>query len=242
VKGLLARVPTVAELERLYFELSKAGARVTGRRRPWPYRPRDLESLLALTGDMLRYDARLLTVLVQLILSRWTDANPLTLRRRTAEMTCPQALLVVLGFVRLASPDPELAHFVEYVAAGWSRVSPEERFFLDTARPGSRTAERALGRNLAPYARWGFVGTERPVADMGTRRALGRYDARTRRRILSQLAERGEPFALSDYLDAVDHAISRQQALADLRGCPDVVLEGHGRGARWRTAGPARFS
>jgi len=242
VKGLLAHVPTEDEIERLYHELAAEGARVTGRKRPWPYRPRDLESLLALSGDMLRYDARLLSVLVQLVLSRWSDANPLTLRRRVAEMTCPQALLVVLGFARLARPDAELAHYIDYVAADWSRVSPEERFFLDAARPGSRTAERALGRNLTPYARWGFVGTERPVADMGTRQALGRYDARTRRRILNQLAERGEPFTLADYLDAVDHAISRQQALADLKGCPEIALEGRGRGARWRTARLSRFS
>jgi hypothetical protein len=242
VKGLLAHVPTEPELERLYFELSAAGARVTGSKRPWPYRPRNLEPLLALACDMLRYDARLLTVLVQLFLGRWDDTNPLSLRRRAAEMTCPQALLVVMGFARLASPDLELARYVDYISAGWPRVSPDERFFLDAARPGSRAAERALGRNLAPYSRWGFVGTERPVADMGARRALGRYDARTRRRILGELVARRAPFTLADYLDAVDHAISRQQARADLRGCPDLVLDGHGRGATWRTTGPARFS
>jgi len=231
--GLLEHVPTEAELERLYLELSSAGARVAGRKRPWPYRPRDLESLLALAGDMLRYDARLLSVLVQLILARWADTNPLTLRRRIAEMTCPQALLVVMTFARSAGPDRELAHFLDYVTAGWPRVSPEERFFLDAARPGSRTAARSLGRNLAPYARWGLIGTERPVADMASRRTLGRYDARTRRRILDDLVDRGEPLTLADYLDAVDHAVSRQQALADLRGCPRLALEGRGRGAVW---------
>ena len=113
MKGLLAHVPTEAETERLHFELSAAGARVTGRKRPWPYHPKDLESLLALAGDMLRYDARLLTVLVQLVLARWADLNPLSFRRRIAEMTCPQALLVVLGFVRLASPDVELARYLD---------------------------------------------------------------------------------------------------------------------------------
>jgi hypothetical protein len=77
---------------------------------------------------------------------------------------------------------------------------------------------------------------------MGTRRTLGRYDARTRRRILGELTERGEPFTLADYLDAVDHAISRQQALADLKGCPSIALEGRGRGARWIVDRSGRFS
>jgi hypothetical protein len=227
-------VPGTAEFERLYFELGAAGARVGGKKRRWPYRPDGLEGLLALACDMLRWDPRLLSVLVQLLLARWADANPLLLRRRAAEMTCPQALAVVLAFTKIASGDPELARYADYVSAGWPRLSPAERFFLDAARPGSRAAERAVGRNLAPYARWGFVGTERPIADLATRRTLGRYDARTRRRILARLVERGEPFSMADYLDALDHAVTRQQALADLRACAGLALVGRGRGAVWK--------
>ncbi|MDD5309377.1 MAG: hypothetical protein PHU25_18835 [Deltaproteobacteria bacterium] len=232
--GLLTHVPSEAELARLYQELSSSGLRLAGRKRPWPYRPADLESLLALGGEMLRYDARLLAVLLRFFLARWGDLNPLLLRRRMAGMGCPQALLVMLGFARLASRDAELGRLIDYLFAGWPRLHPEERFFLDAAAPGSRTALRALGRNLAPYARWGFVGTERPVADTGTRQALGSYDAGTRRRILLDLVERRGAITLADYLDAVDHAVTRQQALADLRASPGLVLHGRGRGAVWR--------
>ena len=134
-----------------------------------------------------------------------------------------------------ASDQPELRYFAEYIAAGFERVEPVERFFMDAERPASRVAERRLGRNLAAYARWGFVGSERPIADPVSKRALGRYDARTRRSILHELVARRGELSLADYLDAVDHAISRQQALADLRGSPQLQLEGHGRGAKWRS-------
>jgi hypothetical protein len=139
---------------------------------------------------------------------------------------------VVLDFARLATADPELRRFADYVTADWPRLGTAERFFLDAERPGSRTAERRLGRNLQPYARWGFVGVERPIADLATKRTVGRYDARTRRTILRELAERRGVVTLAEYLAAVDHSITRQQALADLRTA--LVLEGHGRGARWR--------
>jgi hypothetical protein len=52
-------------------------------------------------------------------------------------------------------------------------VTPE-RFFLDAERPGSRVALRRVGRNLGAYARWGFIASERPVADPISKRAVGR--------------------------------------------------------------------
>jgi hypothetical protein len=235
VKGLLLHPPTQAELERLYYELAQVGGTSVGQKRPWRYRPSTLEALLALSGEMLRYDARLLSILLQLVLARWQDTNPITLRRELRTMRWPQALLVVLEFAKTASDQPELRYFAEYIAAGFERIEPVERFFMDAERPASRVAERRLGRNLAAYARWGFVGSERPIADPVSKRALGRYDAHTRRTILQELVTRRGELSLADYLDAVDHAISRQQALADLRGSPQLQLEGHGRGAKWRS-------
>lgn len=207
---------------------------------PWPYRPHTNEELLALAGEMLRHDPRLLSILVQHVLSAWSTWNPLALRREMARMRWPQALLVVLGFARLASAEPELGYFAEYVAAGWPRIEPVERFFLDAERPGSRVAERRLGRNLVPYARWGFLGSERPTVDAATKRTVGRYDARTRRRLLEELIDQRGEVTLADVLVALDHAVSRQQARQDMRALPGVETIGHGRGARWRRARKAR--
>lgn len=235
--GLL-HAPTDAEIERLYYELARVGATSVGRKSPWPYRPQTAEELLALSGDMLRFDARLLSILVQYLLAHFRPLNPQLLRERMRLMRSPQALLVALEFAKTASADPELRHFADYVQAGWPRTDPPERFFLDAERPGSRVALRKLGRNLAAYARWGFVGSERPIVDPRTKRTVGRYDAHTRRRILSELASSASAFTLADYLEAVDHAISRQQAHADLRAHPDLRTEGHGRGARWTRTKP----
>lgn len=231
--SLLRHPPSEAELERLYHELARIGARSIGRRRPWPYRPRGVEALIALAGEMLRYDPRLLGVLLQFFLERWSELNPLELRRQLAVMRWPQSLLVVLSFVRIASVEPELRRFVDYLCAGWPRIQPAERFFIDTERPGSRTAERRFGRNLQPYARWGFLGTERPTSDAATRSVLGRYDTQTRRDILASLLSRHREISLGDYLAAVDHSISRQQAIHDLRRLGGLQPVGRGRGARW---------
>lgn len=234
MKGLLHHPPSQAELERLYYELARAGGTSVGKKRAWRYRATTFEALLALAAEMLRYDPRLLSILLQLLLARWQDVNPSVLRRHMQAMRWPQALLVVLEFAKPVSKDDEFRHFADYLAAGFARVDPAERFFMDAERPASRMAERRMGRNLAAYARWGFFGNERPIADPVSKRALGSYDAQTRRDILAELVERRTELSLADYLDAVDHAISRQQALADLRSSQQLRLHGHGRGAKWR--------
>jgi hypothetical protein len=231
--GLLAHPPTQAELERLYHELATIGAPAVGRKRPWPYRLADKESLFALASEMLRFDPRLLSILLQLLLGRYRDFNPLRIRESMRQMRWPQALGVLLDFTKLATADAELQYLCNYLAAGWPRIEPAERFFLDAERPASRVAVRKLGRNLKPYARWGFIGNERPIVDPVSKRAVGRYAADTRKRILRELSAGGSEFTLAEYLDAVDNAISRQQALKDLKGLHGLRGSGRGRGARW---------
>lgn len=233
-RGLLSHVPNEADLERLYYELASMGAPSVGRHRPWPYEPESPEELVALAGEMLRYDPRLLSVLLEFVLAHWAELNPTALRRHMHRMRWPQALLVVFEFARSATSDPELRHYADYLAAGFPRVSPAQRFFFDVERPGSRMARRRADRNLAAYGRWGFIGTERPTTSVVTKERVGRYDADTRAGIRRDLASRRGSFTMCEYLDALDHAVSRQQAYADLRDDPDFEVTGHGRGARWR--------
>jgi hypothetical protein len=217
----LDHAPTEGELARLYHELAKLGATSVGEDVPWPHNPQSREQLLVLASQMMRYDPRLLSILVQWIAAYYDTLNPLQLRRELRKVRWPQSLL-------------ELDAFTKYVSAGFERLEPAERFFFETDRPGSRAATRNLGRNLSPYARWGFVGQERPTIDPVSKRSLGRYDAQTRRRILDDLTERYTDFSMADYLSAVDHSVSRQQALADLRAHNAIAPSGGGRGARWR--------
>ncbi len=225
--------PSDDELARLYWELAQLGAPSVGRKESWPYDPESPEALLALAGDMLRYDPRLLSILLQFVLEHWGALNPRELRACMTPMRWPQALLVVFEFAKLSTSDPELNWFLDYLLAGWRPMDPAERFFFDAERPGSRMAKRNAGRNLRPYARWGFVGTERPTSDVFTKRAVGSYDAYTRGLIRAELLKARGEVTLAEYLEALDHSVSRQQAYNDLRGDERLALTGHGRGARW---------
>ena len=231
--GQLERVPTRTDLERLYWELARHGAPSVGRRSAWPYRPRTLEQLLALAAAMLRYDPRLLGILVQLVVEREADLDPRALRAEMARMRWPQTLLVVFELAREASPEPELRYMAEYLAKGHRRLDPPERLFIDAEVPGSRVARRKLGRNLRAFTRWGFLGTERPTVDAFSKRTVGRLDAASRRRLAQRFVEEREEISMAEYLDLVLNGISRQQAASDLRAI-GLVPSGRGRGAVWR--------
>lgn len=232
-RGLLHAVPGEAELMRLYYELSLHGAPAVGKKVSWSYKYSCLEELFALAGEMLRYDARLLTILLQLWIKRWLDIHPLRLRAHMHLMRYPQALLVMLEFARLATHGSECRYLLNYLRAGWEKVEPPETFFLDGPKPHSRMAQRISGRNLAPYARWGFLGTERPLVDLSIKRTLGHYDKAARLRILDKTLERNGSVSIPEYLEAVDYSISRQQARTDLRGVKKLRLRGQGRASRW---------
>lgn len=229
---LLRRPPTVSDLERMYYELAARGAPAVGRKRSWPYRKLSDAALFCLACEMIRYDARLLTILVQYLLRSWRTNNPVELRAQMRSMSYPQVACVVVEFARAATTDAELRHFCDYLCAGWGKVEPIERLFLDTEPVASRSAARKLGRNLREYARWGFIGTERPTLNQATRELGGRYDVETRRRILREVLTEKPGLRLAHLMDTIDGGTSRQQLLADLRaigGRPN----GHGRGATW---------
>ena len=232
----LVRPPTDDDLSRLYWELAQRGAAAEGARRAWPYRPADDEELVCLAAEMARHDARALGVLVETIVRTWRRLHPVRLREAMRAMRTPQALCVVLEFVREAEPERELALFVRHVTADWPKVDPAAHFFVDDVRPGERTASHRAGRTLVAYARWGFIGVERPTVDVFEKRSVGRYDADTRRRIAVALAERSpDGVTVAAYLDAIDRSISRQQAIADLRAA-GLRATRRGPSAAWTRA------
>ncbi len=235
-------IPTEDDLARLYYELAQLGAPALGDKRAWTYCAQNKEDLIALASELSRYDARLMTILVQWLQKEWHTLNPLKLRHSMKTLRYPQTVCVVFTFLKMVTEDREFELLIDYVCASWTRVDPAERYFISGARPASHMAKRETNRNLSAYAHWGFIGTERPVANPINKAQVGRYDSFSRTRILLALAKERRSFALNDYLEALDGTISRQQALADLKRTDFLKLTGHGRGARWTLKKRSRLS
>jgi hypothetical protein len=233
---MLTSIPTEDHLARLYFELSEIGAACVGDEKPWPYHPRNSEELLCLAADMSRYDPRLMTILVRFLNDNWDTLNPQTMRSHYNGMKTSQTIAVLAEFVLGAcGGDDEKRYFFGYLQRGLAPVATQF-YFHHLYSPGGTLAKRATLKSLAEYKRWGFLATEAPVIDEARRQTLGTLDAATRKNILYDLMKERKRITISDYLDALDNKISRQQALLDLKSAKWARRSGRGRGAYWRFA------
>ncbi|MBI4211759.1 MAG: hypothetical protein HY540_03895 [Deltaproteobacteria bacterium] len=230
---MLKRIPSEAHLASLYAELQKHGAPCVGESKPWPYRPKSLEELFCLAADMSRYDPRLMTILTRFLVEHWKNFNPEKIRSLFPMMTTPQTIAVMCEFI-LATPNipDELRFFCEYLQHGL-QPAPVQFYFHHLYAPGGSLAKRAAEASLAEYKRWGFLACEAPMIDGQTRATSGSLDIDSRRNILKNLFSEHKNIKISDYLDACQHRISRQQALLDLKGFGFAHMKGRGKGAVW---------
>lgn len=238
----LKRIPTDEDLMRLYWELSQIGASCVGEIKKWPYSFaskdshigwRSKEELILLACEMLRYDPRLLSILIIYFTDHWKELNPHHLRQHSLLMKTPQAIGVLKEFILENSSDLELKYFLDYLTRGLKPVSPQ-LFFIGLFSVGSLKHEEMAQKSLKQYLQWGFLGRERPIVNLSSKQTVGTYDFQTRKKIILNLLNSHQSLSLKDYLNALDHSISRQQALYDLKHTHKLKLIGHGRGAKWR--------
>lgn len=232
MKMLLKKIPTEGDLSRLYWELAIIGAPSVGEKRDWIYQYKSKEELIALACEMLRYDPRLLTILVIYFLTRWEDINPVKLRQFGKNMKCPQTLGVLKEFIVTYLKDKELKYFFEYLIKDIKPV-PIQLFFIHLYSVGSKKNTMIVKKSLQEYSKWGFLGIERPMVDLGRKETIGSYSFQTRQKMLKDLLKMKKRVTLSIYLQKLNFSISRQQALYDLKQCEALRLVGHGRGATW---------
>lgn len=219
----------------LYYQLAKIGAPAIGAPKKWPYFPKTpitKEALIALSCAMVRYDPRLLGILVIYFKERWQELNPLHLRREISNIGTPQTLGVIGEFVKRELRDREATYFFDYLTRGFRPV-PEQLFFLGTYPFASRYLHEAAKKSLKEYKKWGFLSSEKPVVDLKTKRQVGSFDSTTRLKVLHALLKKKSTITLGQYLNAIDHSVSRQQALSDLSSVPKLKSYGRGRAAYW---------
>ncbi|MCE9625442.1 MAG: hypothetical protein K8R69_08340, partial [Deltaproteobacteria bacterium] len=214
------------------FELAKLGANCSGEKKPWPYKPHDQEELLALAAEMSRFDPRLLSILAEYFMLHWREISPQKLRACYDKMETPQTLAVIAEFVKAAAGDPELRYFADYLQKGLKKL-PFQLYFRDLYVPGGELSRRAADESLSQFKKWGFFARESPSVDVFKKVSVGSMDAASRINLLRRLFQTKKSLSLRDYMGALQHSISRQQALQDFAKIAALRGGRQGRGARW---------
>ncbi|MFH1874862.1 MAG: hypothetical protein ABH859_06735 [Pseudomonadota bacterium] len=231
---MLKTSPTNNHLNRIYWELARAGAECVGAKQKWPYKEiADKEELIVLAAEMSRYDPRLFNILVGFLIENWSKLNPFKLRSYYTQLEWPQTLAVLAEFLKGNQTDNEAIFFAEYLQAGLKPISLQF-YFINLYVPGGNLAKRALEEGLLEFKKWGFLACERPTIDLKTRKTAGLLDPASRRNLLCRLLGKKPEITLKEYLQALNYSISRQQALLDLKASGKVKSMGKGRSAKWK--------
>lgn len=225
-------LPSTNHLLRAYHELAAIGASAVGKRKPWPYHPEGTEELLAICGELSRHDPRLFEILINYLCDHWDRIDWLKLRRAILQVSTPQIWGVIGELIHTATGDAEIRNCFRFLMHGIPTV-PTQHFYHLLYTPGSTLAARAMTHRLREFERWGFLASERPIMDNGKKLGTGRLSSKARQQILQQLITQRGHLQIREYLAALPHPISRQQALTDMRSIPGLRHHGVGRGAKW---------
>jgi hypothetical protein len=90
-----------------------------------------------------------------------------------------------------------------------------------------------MEKSLGEYKRWGFFARETPTIDVYQKKSVGRLDRNSRLNLLQEFLEKKRTVTMKEYLGALAHSISRQQALQDFNKVAKPKAGTHGRGAQW---------
>ena len=228
-----SHIPRDHDLMRLYFELATLGAPCVGAKKGWAFHLLKKEEVLVIAFEWVRYDPRLLSILIIYLKDHYSELNPYALRQLIIKNDSPQTVGVVGEFLKQINDDLELKFMVDYLA--WGLLPRHnELFFIGLHPIGSKIIEKTATKSLKEYRKWGFLGIEKPIVDLTTKKTIGSYETSYRKIILKKLLERNKKTTLSTYLEALNRSISRQQALYDLKHFFQLKLIGKGRGAYWQ--------
>lgn len=204
------------ETARLYWELSRRGAYLTGERFSWKYENLSEEELTTLAILQTRYDPRLMAVMIDYLSVPHPGWNPVLFKETLRQREGLPLAAVIGEFVLESAPLEEVKDLFWFLQAGVSPV-PNQLFYRGLYPVGARKMEEAISRPIWAFKKWGFLAADPPfLKDRVVRRRCYLFDQDSRRNLLFEMAKKKKRFRLRDYLQEIHFSISRQQALRDL--------------------------
>ncbi len=194
------------------------------------------EEILSIAAEESRFDYRLLYVLVALITDHVERFHPFRLRTAVGCMKTPAVWGVIFEFAVKVRDDVDVRSFFSIVLREVKAASPQ-MFYNSPLRPNPSADGRVIATTCDEFWKWGFYGNEPPLLkELKPSGPVRTFSQESRRRILRQLfREKGE-IGVSDYLEALNGAVTRQQAHKDLVSFPRVRKISDRRGRRYRVS------
>ncbi len=221
------------ESRSLYSRLGKLGARVFTSLSYKGFDRWNDEDVLTVAGEQSRFDYRLLYVLVEFIAQHFSSFHPFKLRKAIQQMKTPAVWGVIFEFVKKIGKDRDLQAFSSILLNGLI-PAPFQMYYINLRNPNPTKLLHIIEKTPDEFLRWGFYCKEPPLLKELTLSSKPKsYSLQNRQKILKRLFKDLKQVSVSEYLKALDHSISRQQAHKDLTQFPHVKAISDRRGRRY---------
>lgn len=220
------------EKSTLYFKLAELGAACVGEKCTDAFDHLTAEEIIVVASETCRFSPRLLGILIDFFVQRFRGLNPFQLAALLPCIPTPQGLGVIAAFAKNVAADPDLKSFFEIVLRG-IKPAPWQYFYNPQTRPRPMERMDEIVYSPQEFKQWGFWSNMDPfLKEKRPPKAAWKFTVDARKKILKDLLRQHRRIRLSDYLNALGHSISRQQAHLDLISMKGLKATGKNRG-RW---------
>lgn len=226
MKGL-TKIPSRKDLLKAYNLLQASGKSVPN---------------IVLLSQWARFDPRLAEILVEWIANNWTRMNAVRLHYRLKGSPWPEAMGPILIFagmvVRKTQPHRRIALFRLWQATIMYRIQPaqEEQFYIGIEVFAGKRMRRLPLESNPEFAKWGYLAFDAPINKFLQDKNGFENPQNQRQKILAELIASQPEVSVTDYIEKLNHSISRRQAERDLAACSQLRAVGYTRGRIYRLA------
>jgi hypothetical protein len=181
-----------------------------------------------------RFDPRLAEIWVKWVSENWTQLNPLELRKELNKQAWPSAAAVLIEFLV-----PNLADrtFSKSVFLKWkdilligTRNAHFEQFFIGNRSIGGTLMLRDAQHAAPQYLKWGYLARENL---WNKKNAISPRNYEERMLACKSLFNKVDRITTDQYLELIQHTVSKRQAERDLAASPFLHPHRNTRGRFW---------
>ena len=224
MKGLV-EIPSLSDSQYAYQQLQTRAEAIT-------------VAQLALWTQWARLDPRLAEQWIVHVSKFWKSYSAIewNLSLRSQPWPCAAGPLFEQVRSLLLRDRAEKNLFSKWFQCVMRKIDPAsgEQYFVGLRAFGGALMQKDAAQTLLPYQRWGYCGREILVNKSTSKTFPTLSPAEIRKRILTELIEKGNSIRTQDYLDALGGAMSRRQAELDLQHHPNLKSFGNTQAKTYR--------
>ncbi len=188
-----------------------------------------------------RWDPRLHEQVIQHFAKHWKEISAINLNREAQQSFWPTTLALTLEILEyFFKTTRQLDSKNSKLFKNWKKLcitnitkAPEELYYIGLSSFAGTESKKDFYYSTRPFSKWGYLCRDLPLSKLTIESQVSLYATTSRRNILLSLFHHKKRITINDYLEALDHSVSKRQAERDLSSFKLVRRQGRTKGSSY---------